>query len=102
MVGASRFGLHSPTKVKLGLTETELQIVVATMACERAERGFPTRDAIAQVAPHGDVALVSRLAARGWLERRDGARKLPKGERVTYRATAFAWAALGFEWEPIT
>ena len=58
-----------PTKFKAatGLTEAELQVVIAVLSCEHCTGGYPTREAILQVATLGKGNLVYVLANSGWL-----------------------------------
>lgn len=75
----------------VGLTPAELGVVVAVMACERAEGGYPCRRAIWDVARGGEERLPSQLVTRGWLERAGTV-----GRVALYRATERAWLELGF------
>jgi hypothetical protein len=76
------------------LTPCEESVVVAVMACERAEHGYPCRRAIEMVAAYGDESLPSRLAGGGWLE---SIRIEGDARNVVYRATARAWRHFGYE-----
>jgi hypothetical protein len=81
----------------LDLSPQELRIVLAVMACERAEGGFPSRNAIKSMAKYGSDNLPSVLVELDWLE------PAGKDRNVTlYRATARAWAELGFERPAVT
>lgn len=83
-------GYSSPEAKRLGLNPSELRIVLAAMACERAEFGFPSGDALASVA---DVSKrnIANLVATRWLEKAG-----KEGRVFFYRAGARAWRELGF------
>jgi hypothetical protein len=84
----------SLSRAKLGLSPQELGIVLAVMACERSERGFPDRNAIKQMAKYGSDNLPSVLVELDWLE------VAGKSGRLTlYKGSARAWRELGFERE---
>lgn len=87
-----RIGQTSASRALLDLSPQELQIVVAVMACERSERGFPDRNAIKQIAKYGSDNLPSVLVELDWLEPAG-----KSGRLVLYRATRRAWSELGFE-----
>lgn len=82
------------TRAVLGITPMELCVVVAVMACERAEDGYPCKRAIADLVPHSTDAVPSRLVGLGWLERAG-----MDGLLALYRATDWAYEALG-EYKP--
>lgn len=81
----------SSTRAKLGLAPQELNVVLAVMACELSEKGFPDRKAIKQIAKHGSDNLTSVLVELDWLEVAG-----KSGPLVLYRATRRAWSELGF------
>jgi hypothetical protein len=91
VMGAQRSGRTSASRAVLDLSPQELRIVVAVMACERAEGGFPNRNAIKSMAKYGSDNLPSILVELDWLE------PAGKDKNVTlYRATRRAWIELGF------
>lgn len=67
----ARFGLQSATQRALGVTPSELAVLVAVASCERAEGGYPTREAIWAVVGSGRTNLASQLCARGLLRQVD-------------------------------
>lgn len=81
---------------RYSLEPAAARVVLAAMACERAEGGYATRAALVAVADVGDRALPARLSKGRWLEVVD---ITPEGW-VVYRATDRAWTELGFERAP--
>lgn len=58
---------ESPCRLRTGLSQSELSLVIAALACEVVE-GYPTARAIARVAGASECT-VSGLLLTGWLER---------------------------------
>lgn len=79
----------SEERKRTGLNPAELRIVLAVMACERAEFGNPSMGAIEEIAGVSKRSVVN-LCGKRWLEKAD-----KEGRVHFYRATRRAWSALG-------
>lgn len=66
--------------------------MLAVMACEIAENGFPDRKALREIAKYGSDNLPSVLIELDWL-----AVAGKSGTRSLYKASDRAWTELGFE-----
>jgi hypothetical protein len=81
----------SKSRAKLDLAPQELSTVVAVMACEIAEKGFPSRKPIKQISKFSSDNMTSHLVELDWLEPAG-----KDGRTTLYRATRSAWAELEF------
>lgn len=88
-IPGKRRGNMSASRAKIDLAPQELRVVLCVMACEIAEKGFPSRNAIKAMARYGSDNLPSTLVELDWLEEAG-----KDGKTTLYRATKRAWDEL--------
>lgn len=85
------FGLESRSREAVGLTESQLQVVVAVLAADYAQVTPVTRREIDKVVECSANASLNKLVQRGWLVE---APPMKGTQRKAYSPSAKAWREL--------